>query len=283
MEVLTVKNLCKRFNTFSLDNISFSIPPGTIMGLIGANGAGKTTIIKLIMQLLTQDSGDITVFGQDTRSDFKRIKQKIGFVYDGPFFYENLTIKAMTRIMAPFYPDWQWDTYHSYREQFKLDENKKIAELSKGMKTKYALLTALSHRAEFIIMDEPASGLDPIFRREFLDIIYDAISDEKCSILFSTHITTDLERIADYVTFIQNGNLVFSKTKEAVFSEYRLVKGGLEVLNGSLEKNFIGIKKTPFGFEALSNRLQELPENCLIEKPTLDDIMVYYEKSERSK
>ena len=277
--ILNIKDLNKNYKNFSLKNISFQIPQGTVMGFIGANGAGKTTTIKLIMQLIRKDSGLIEIFGQSAEKNFNSLKQKIGFVYDEPCFYEQLKIKDMTKIIASFYNFWDWKAYKNYLSQFKLDETQKIMQLSKGMKTKYSLALALSHNAQFIIMDEPSSGLDPVIRRELLDIFYDVISDGKCSIFFSTHITSDLERIADYVTFIKNGEIVFSKRKDDVFSEYALVKGGLDELKGGIESKLIGIRKTGVGFEALTKEKQGLPASLIIEKPALEDIMFFYEKT----
>ncbi|UTC76409.1 ABC transporter ATP-binding protein [Treponema sp. OMZ 792] len=277
--ILNIKNLNKDYKTFSIKNINLQIPKGTVMGFIGANGAGKTTTIKLIMQLIKKDSGQIEIFGQPAEKNFNAIKQDIGFVYDEPCFYEQLKIRDMTKIIAPFYGSWDWEVYKNYLSQFKLDENQKIMQLSKGMKTKYSLAVALSHHARLIIMDEPSSGLDPIIRRELLDIFYDVISDGKSSIFFSTHITSDLERIADYITFIKNGEIVFSKRKDDVFSEYSLVKGGLDELKDGIENKLIGIRKTGVGFEALTKEKQGLPSSLIMEKPSLEDIMFFYEKA----
>ncbi|WP_253695014.1 MULTISPECIES: ABC transporter ATP-binding protein [unclassified Treponema] len=277
--ILNIKDLNKDYKTFSLKNINLQIPQGTVMGFIGANGAGKTTTIKLIMQLIKKDSGNIEIFGRSSKKDFNAIKQDIGFVYDEPCFYEQLKIRDMTKIIASFYGSWDWEVYKNYLSQFKLDENQKIMQLSKGMKTKYSLAVALSHHARLIIMDEPSSGLDPIIRRELLDIFYDVISDGKSSIFFSTHITSDLERIADYITFIKNGEIVFSKRKDDVFSEYSLVKGGLDELKDGIENKLIGIRKTGVGFEALTKEKQGLPSSLIMEKPSLEDIMFFYEKA----
>lgn len=277
--ILNIKDLNKDYKTFSLKNINLQIPQGTVMGFIGANGAGKTTTIKLIMQLIKKDSGQIEIFGQPAEKNFNSLKQDIGFVYDEPCFYEQLKIRDMTKIIASFYGSWDWEAYKNYLSQFKLDKNQKIMQLSKGMKTKYSLAVALSHHARLIIMDEPSSGLDPIIRRELLDIFYDVISDGKSSIFFSTHITSDLERIADYITFIKNGEIVFSKRKDDVFSEYSLVKGGLDELKDGIENKLIGIRKTGVGFEALTKEKQGLPSSLIIEKPSLEDIMFFYEKA----
>ncbi|MEW8972972.1 MAG: ABC transporter ATP-binding protein [Tissierellaceae bacterium] len=277
--ILEVDGLNKEFDKFSLNNVSFKLEPGYIMGFIGANGAGKTTTIKLIMNLLKKDSGSIKVFGKDHIKYEKEIKDRIGFVYDESYFYEELNIAQMTDIVAPFYSEWDWELYERYIKDFELDSYKKIKKLSKGMKMKYSLALALSHNADLIIMDEPTSGLDPVFRRLMLDILYNIIQDENKSIFFSTHITTDLEKIADYITFINKGEIVFSKTKDEVFDSYRVIKGGNEQLSSEIKDKFIGIRNTNVGFEGLVEEQDGIAElfqgDIIIEKPTLEDIMFY--------
>lgn len=277
--MLEIKNVSKDFEKFKLNNISFKLEPGYIMGFIGPNGAGKSTTIKLIMNLLKKDSGEIKIFGKD-HIDFEReVKNRIGFVYDESYFYEDLTINQMKNIIAPFYKNWDEKMFNKYIKDFDLDSTQKIKKLSKGMKMKFSLATALSHNADLIIMDEPTSGLDPIFRREILDILYSIIQDENKSIFFSTHITTDLEKVADYITFINNGEIVFSKSKDEVLESYGVVKGGKDLLDGDTRKEFIGIRETNVGFEGLAENPQRLKKifgnEILIERPTLEDIMVY--------
>lgn len=277
--MLEVKNLSKKFKTFELDNISFKLEPGYIMGFIGPNGAGKSTTIKLIMNLLKKDSGEIKVFNKDNIEFEKEIKNRIGFVYDESYFYEDLSINQMKNIVAPFYKEWNNELFNKYMKDFDLDPKQKIKKLSKGMKMKFALGLALSHNADLIIMDEPTSGLDPVFRREILDILYDIIQDEKKSIFFSTHITTDLEKIADYITFINDGKIVFSKPKDEVLESYAIVKGGNNLLDRDIRKEFIGIRETKMGFEGLSQNSKKLKQlfrnEIIIERPSLEDIMVY--------
>jgi len=202
------------------------LPYGYIMGLIGPNGAGKTTTIKLIMNLLRRDDGEIRIFGKDNLEYEMEIKSRIGFVYDTPTFYEHLNLKQMKNIIAPFYKNWDEVLFQRYIKEFELPLKRKVKALSRGMLMKFALPIALSHHAELIIMDEPTSGLDPVFRRELLDILSALIQDEKKSILFSTHVTSDLERIADYITFINRGKVVFSRTRDEIFEKYGVVKGG---------------------------------------------------------
>lgn len=277
--ILEVNNLKKTYKDFTLNNISFTLERGYIMGFIGPNGAGKSTTIKLIMNLLHKDNGDIKIFGLDNLKHEKEVKNRIGFVYDENYYYEDLTMESMKKIISPFYSKWDEVSFKEYMKEFDLDPKKKIKTLSKGMKMKFSLAIALSHNAELIIMDEPTSGLDPVFRREILDILYSLIQDENKSVFFSTHITTDLEKIADYITFINNGNIVFSKPKDEILESYGIVKGGLELLDNSTRKEFISINENRFGFEALSNdigRIKRLFRNeVIIEKPSLEDIMVY--------
>lgn len=277
--MLKVENLSKEFKRFELKNVSFNLQPGYIMGFIGPNGAGKTTTIKLIMNLLKKDSGSVKIFAKDNIKFERQVKDRIGFVYDESHFYEDLTIKQMKSIVAPFYTEWSEDTFQNYIKDFSLDESMKIKKLSKGMKMKFSLSLALSHNADLIIMDEPTSGLDPVFRREMLDILYNIIQDESKSIFFSTHITTDLEKIADYITFINDGEIVFSKTKDKVLESYGIVKGGNDLLNSQTRKEFLGIRETNVGFEALTkdqDKIRRLfKDKVIIEKPSLEDIMFY--------
>lgn len=277
--ILELKNLSKHYKEFSLKNVSFSLKPGYIMGFIGPNGAGKSTTIKLIMNLIKRDSGDIKIFGKDNIKHEKEIKSRIGFVYDENFYYEDLTVNAMKGIIAPFYKNWDNNVFAKYIKEFNLPANKKIKELSKGMKVKFSLAIALSHKAELIIMDEPTAGLDPVFRRELLDILYNIIQDESVSIFFSTHITTDLERIADYITFINEGQIIFSEAKDEIFDNYAIVKGKREVLDFDLRNELISVRENSFGFEALTKKVNGVKrlfkQNVIVERPTLEDIMVY--------
>ncbi|HLR33824.1 MAG TPA: ABC transporter ATP-binding protein [Tissierellales bacterium] len=277
--ILEVNNLRKEFKNFTLDNNNFKLEPGYIMGFIGPNGAGKSTTIKLIMNLLKKDGGEIKVFGLDHIKYEKKIKDRIGFVYDENYYYEELTINQMKNIVASFYSKWNDDTFNEYLKEFNLNPKSKIKTLSKGMKMKFSLAIALSHDADLIIMDEPTSGLDPVFRREILDILYGIIQDERKSVFFSTHITTDLEKIADYVTFINEGKIVFSQPKDDILEKYAVVKGGLNILNDEMKKNFIGLRETKVGFEGLTDNVENIKElfkdEILIEKATLEDIMFY--------
>ena len=278
--ILEVKGLYKEFRDFTLKNIDMELGRGYIMGFIGPNGAGKSTTIKLIMNLLKKDGGQIKIFGKDHVEHEQEIKNRIGFVFDENHFYEELTVSEMKWVVSRLYNKWDENAFKKYLRKFQLTENKKIKELSKGMKMKFSLAVALSHNAEFLIMDEPTSGLDPLIRSELLDILSEEIQDENKAVLFSTHITSDLDKIADYITLIDNGEIVFSTMKDDLLNNYGLVKGDKKVLSPEFRKMFIGIKENAFGFEGLVRDRKAVkrlfPENIIVEKPTLEEIMLYH-------
>lgn len=282
--VLEIKNISKEYKGFSLKDVSFNIPKGFVMGLIGPNGAGKTTTIKAIMNLINLDSGEIYIFGEDIKKNEISIKDRIGFVYDDCCAFEDFTIRENKKIISKFYSKWDEEKFKYYLEKFELNENKRLKQLSKGQKMRFSLALALSHKAELLILDEPTSGLDPVFRSELLDILFEIIGEEEVSILYSTHITTDLEKLADYITFINNGKIEFSKEKDILLGEYFIVKGALDILNKDLEKELIGLRKTRYNFEGLTNNMRKLKElfgdKIIFEKATLDDIVVYYSKKD---
>jgi ABC-2 type transport system ATP-binding protein len=278
-KILEVKNLRKEYSDFILNDISFSLEKGYIMGFIGPNGAGKTTTIKLIMNLAKRDAGEIKIFGLDNINDEVVIKQKIGFVYDQNYFYGDLTIAEIKRIIAPFYVNWNDRIFNKYIKEFELPADKKIKHLSRGMQMKFSLALALSHDADLIILDEPTSGLDPVFRNGILDILADLIQDENKGVLFSTHITGDLDKIADYITFINKGEIVFSMAKDDILDNYAIVKGPRELLDDSIKKEFTGMRFNRFGFEGLisdRNRTKKLfKDRVIVERATLEDIMLF--------
>ena len=280
--MLELKNVCKNYKDFSVKNISFTLQRGYIMGFVGPNGAGKSTTIKMIMNLVKKNSGDITIFGKDNAKAEKDIKQYIGFVYDENHYYEELTCEQMKKIIAPLYKNWDEAQYQSYMERLQVPKNKKIKRLSKGMKMKFVIAMALSHHAERIIMDEPTSGLDPVVRSELLDILQEIVMEEEVSVLFSTHITTDLERIVDYITFIHEGEIVFTGEKDEILENHVIVKGSNDLLDLEGKELFIGLRKNKFGFEGLAKDKQAIEDwfenEVVLEKPTLDDIVVYTAK-----
>ena len=277
--VIECQNVRKTFKGFELKDLSLTVKKGYVNGFIGGNGAGKSTTIKLIMNLLKPDSGSVSVFGLNYKEHEKEIKERIGFVYDDNIYYENLTLQEMKRIISMSYRNWDEKVFKHYVEYFELPLKKAIKHFSKGMKMKVSLAFALSHHAELIIMDEPTSGLDPIFRRELLDILHELMQDENKTIFFSTHITTDLDRIADYISFIHNGELIFTKEFYKIEEEYAIVKGTLDLLDREVESEFVAVKKTNSGFEALTdnkNRVTNIfGDTVVIEKPSLEDIMYY--------
>lgn len=283
--ILEIKNVSKSYKDFSLKNINITLERGFIMGFIGPNGAGKSTTIKLIMNLIKKDSGKIKVFGLDHLEKEQEVKERIGFVYDENNFYEELTGKELKNFIRSFYHQWNEKIFQQYANMFQLPLNKQIRNYSKGMKMKLSLAIALSHEAELLIMDEPTSGLDPIVRSEMLEILQSLIVDENKSVFFSTHITSDLEKVADYITLIYNGEIKLSKTKDELLEEYCIVKGNKEILKTGCKELFVGLKQHEYGFEALSSRKREVKElfgdSVIIEKPTLEDIMIYTTKGDR--
>ncbi|KHL97382.1 sodium ABC transporter ATP-binding protein [Paenibacillus sp. IHB B 3415] len=278
-DVIRLDHLTKSYDRFELKDISLSIKEGFITGLIGPNGAGKTSLIKMMMGMIYPDQGNITMFGQNNQLYQAVVKERIGYVSDENIYYENLTVKQMKRVIAPFYTRWNEDTYVKFQELFKLPPGRKIKDLSKGMKIKFSLAVALSHGADLLIMDEPTSGLDPIFRREMLELLSEHIQDEKKSILFSTHNTMDLDRIADYIVFINEGRIVFNEMKESISERYLLVKGGKELLDRDVRRWFVGIRESGLGFEGLiSNRAEGeryFRDTAICETPTLEEIMYF--------
>lgn len=278
--VVELKNVTKRFKGFSINHINLQVKRGFVTGFIGANGAGKSTTIKTMMNLLRPDAGEVKLFGLDYKTHEKEIKQRIGFVYDGNIFFEGLNLKDIKRIVAPAYKRWDDTIFYQYVEQFELPLNKAIKTFSKGMQMKASLAIALSHHAELIIMDEPTAGLDPIFRRELLDLLQELMVDGNRTIFFSTHITTDLDRIADYIAFIQKGELVFNQSIHDVAENYALVKGELNLLDRDTEKAFVHVHRASTGFEALTDNIKAAKnifgDTVIIERASLEDIMYYF-------
>jgi len=280
MEILSVKNLCKNYDKFRLNDVSFSLDSGYIMGFIGANGAGKTTTLKSMMGLVKKDGGHVSVLGQDFDEHELEIKQNIGFELGGVDYYAKTRIRRITNVVRRFYSEWDDDVYRAYMRRFELDEDKRPAELSGGMRVKYALVLALSHKARLLLLDEPTSGLDPVARDDLLELFQELIEDGERSILFSTHITSDLEKCADFITYIENGRIVESRAKDELIAAYRLVKGAPEQLPAA-EPRLIAAKTHAFGFTGLMKTEDVKPEYGLeSETPTLEDIMIYHAKKE---
>lgn len=272
--ILEVSGLTKTYNTFKLEDITFALPKGYIMGLIGANGAGKTTTLKSMLGMLNFESGEIKLLGEDFTNFI--VKDDIGVVMDLTFYNNDWTLTQLEKAISVFYTNWDTVYYHSLLNRFKLEEKKKIKELSRGMKVKLMLATALAHHPKLLLLDEPTSGLDPAARQEIVSIIQEFIQDENKGVLYSTHITTDLDKAADYITFLRNGKVAYTGTKDMLLEEYSVVKGGLDQLTNQLAEKLIGINKHSTGFDGLM-KTEDLPlaDQLLIESASLEDIMVY--------
>jgi ABC-2 type transport system ATP-binding protein len=283
--ILEIDSVNKVFKDFALQNVSFSVKKGFIMGFIGPNGSGKSTTIRCIMDLVHMDSGSIKMFGLDYHKNMQRLKQRIGFVYDQDVFFDELTVEKNKRIISSFYDQWDDEAFNRYIKDFGVPLNKPVKSLSKGTKMKFALAIALSHHAELIIMDEPTSGLDPVFRKELLDILLEIIQDEDKAIFFSTHITTDLEQVADYITFIFDGKILFSKETEALMEDFVIVKGAKNSKEEVKACRPLIIKESSLGFEAFmkkedTNKIKS-GSNLNMDRPTLEEIMYYLVKSQK--
>lgn len=282
MFALEIKNLHKKYEHFHLRDVSFQLEKGYIMGFIGANGAGKTTTIKSILNLIRPDSGEIHILGKNMAEHEVELKQKIGSAFGDINFYPRHKIKTLTNVAKTFYQNWDDQTYQKYLKKFNLIEDKKISQLSTGMKVKYNLAIALSHGAKLLILDEPTSGLDPVARDDLLDVFRELVHDGEISILFSTHITSDLEKCADYITYIHNGQIINSAEKDQFIESYRLLSGSHEQLN-ALRDQLISYKSNSFGFTGLIHTDDydpSLPVQATI--PNLEEIMIYVTKQEGS-
>lgn len=282
MLALDVRNVNKKYDRFQLKNVSFQLEKGYIMGFIGANGAGKTTTIKSILNLARLDSGDVRIFGKRMADHELELKQDIGCAFGDIDFYTRSKLSKLTDVFKKFYKNWDDKTYNAYLKRFKLDENKKIAELSTGMKVKYSLALALSHGAKLLILDEPTSGLDPVARDDLLDIFQSLVADGEISILFSTHITSDLEKCADFITYIDDGQIIDSADKEAFKASYRLLNGKESELE-QVRSKLISCRITSFGFTGLIRADDFDPDTGIRSAlPSLEEIMVYYAKKEEA-
>lgn len=280
MNAIQVQHLSKSFQTFQLQNISFSLPAGTIMGFIGENGSGKTTTIKCILNLLKKDSGSIEIFGLDYRKHEQKIKSDIGVVFDDLLFPEMFTPKQIHYVMEEMYANWDKDYYFSLLDKFNISTTKNVKQLSRGMKMKLSIIVAVSHHPRLLILDEPTSGLDPIVRDEILELFLQFMQKEQNSILFSSHITSDLEKIADYITFIHGGNIIFSESKDTLLYDYAIWKGTKEEAVDLPEDGIVRILKHSFGLQILVKK-NEVNPSFKLEKPTIEEIMLFYVKGEK--
>lgn len=276
---LQVQDLRKEYSSFTLKNVSFSLPKGCIMGMIGENGAGKTTTIKSILGLCNPDGGEITCLGEKiTEQNEEKIKQRIAVVFDENHFPESMNALQAGKIMQSIYRDWDHALFQQYLNRFHLSEKKLVKEYSRGMKMKLNIAVALSHHPELLILDEATSGLDPIVREEILDLFLEYIQDENHSILFSSHITTDLDKIADYITFIHQGEVVFSKDKTELIESSGILKCSESALEEIDPEYIMRVRQGAFGSEALIEKRQEFrrkyPDH-IVDRASVEDIMLF--------
>ena len=283
--ILEVKDLTKQYDGFTLDHVSFTVPGGCIMGLIGENGAGKSTTIKAILDLIHKDEGKVTFWGKEL-AQAPEMKEDIGVVFDGISFYETLTPARVGRILSEAYKNWDDNLYKEYLQRFSLPADKEIKGLSKGMKAKLSIAAALGHRPKFLILDEATSGLDPVMRDDMLDVFLEFVQDEEHSILMSSHITTDLEKVADYITFIHQGQMMFCKSKDELRYRYGVVRCGAAVFGQMDSADVLAWRKEAYQWDVLvpdKEKARRLYKNAVVDDATIDDILLLYVKGERSK
>ncbi len=281
---IEISGVTKRYDGFTLDNISFNVPVGSIIGFIGQNGAGKSTTIKAILNIIGIDSGKITILGKDHIKDEYAVKSQIAAVFDELPFHEGFNADQICTMFSGLYSNWDREKYYAYLERFGLPRKKKLKAFSKGMKMKLQIATALSHGAKLLIMDEATTGLDPVVRNEILDIFREYLQDETNSILMSSHITSDLEKIADSVTFIDKGKILLSGVKDEILENHGLLKCKREELSQLAPEDYISARISDFGAEAMvadRELCRKKYPGLLIEKTTLEEIMLFYVNREK--
>ena len=284
MNALEIKNISKTYKNFKLDDVLFVLPCGHIMGVIGENGAGKSTIINCILDIIEKDSGSISVLGQKNDKNNVSLKENIGVVLDASDVYDNYTVKQVENIMKDVYKQWNHEVYDYYIQKFALPLNKMIKDFSRGMKMKMAITIALSHQPKLLILDEATSGLDPIMRDEILDVFMEFVQDENHAILLSSHISSDLEKIADYITFIHEGKLILSTSKDELIYEYGLMKCRNDEFDMIDKEDIIRYRIKTYEVEILVKDREKMAKkypNCIVDPTKLDDIMMLYAKGEQ--
>jgi ABC-2 type transport system ATP-binding protein len=274
--ILEVNGLCADVGRFSLKNIDLVLEPGTIMGFIGKNGAGKTTFIKTILDIIPKKSGTVKFFGKSVAEAEKETKSRVGVVFDSLIYPQSYRAKTVKNTIAAFYKDFDDAKWRRLMQKFELDEKMKLNEYSKGMQMKFQIVMALAHNPDLLILDEPTAGLDPVARTQFLDMLYDIISNDCKSVLFSTHITSDLDKIADYITMIDGGQIIFSRAKDEMLDHYALVHIEKEKADERVKSMFLGFHETSSGLEGVMKKVLAQSLDCVkTAKPTVEDIMVY--------
>lgn len=272
---LIVKNITKHYPSFTLDKVSFTLPKGSIMGLVGVNGAGKSTTMKSILGLCKLDSGEVTVLGQSSTDKLR--KEDIGVVFDECHLHQMLKVKQFQKIFPEIYPNWDASLFEEYMKRFQLPLDKPIKNFSRGMKMKLSIAIAVCHQAKLLILDEPTSGLDPIMRNEILDLFLEYIEDGEKSILVSSHITSDLEKIADYITFIDKGKVLMSGNKDDIIYNHGVARGTKSDLTKIPKENLLSIRESQYHCEALvvnPSQVSKMCPNLVIDKVSLEDIMM---------
>lgn len=279
--MLHVNNLCKRYEKFALDNISFDLPAGYILGFIGRNGAGKSTTIKCMLGINPPDSGRVEILGMDMATQAMQIRCEVGYSAGETDCYPNTTVSKLGKVYGTFFDNWDADKFARLLDRFGIEPRKKIRELSSGMRVKLGVAMALSRDAKLLVLDEPTSGLDPVARDELLDILQRIVEDGNHSVLFSTHITGDLDKVADFIVFIDHGKVVANAPKDELLGQHALISGGKADLTDDLIHRMIGVHTTRYGFKGLIRRDKLTPQDKVqIDAPNLEDIMVYYAKEE---
>ena len=279
--VIEINGLSKRYQKFALDNVTLNVPMGSVMGFIGANGAGKSTTIKAILGLYKRDGGEVKVFGEDSEKMSNETREKIGVVFDTMPFPKNLTITMLDKVFSGIYKSWDSEKFFGYITHFELPLKKKLSSFSRGMEMRLSIAAALSHNPSLLVLDEPTGGLDPVMRSEILDIFLEFMQDETHSILMSTHITSDLEHIADYICFINKGKIVFTEERNEMLEKYRIMKCTDEDLQQVDKNDIIGMRKGRFCNEVLTMNADKYP-GMVADAPTIEEIMVYYVKEQQS-
>ena len=275
---IEVNNLTKKYDGFTLDNVSFKVPKGSIMGFIGQNGAGKSTTINAILNIVKRDEGEIKLFGLDNLKNETEVKENLAAVFDELPFNEDLNAKILSKVMSDIYKNWDEKVFFNYLDIFSLPSIKAFKKFSKGMKMKLQIAVALSHHAKLLIMDEATTGLDPVVRNEILDIFMEYLQDENNTIFMSTHITSDLEKIADMVTFIDKGKIILSGYKDEILDNYGVIKCGKAEFENIDKTDYIGMRHTDYGVEMLvsdRHKIKEKYTDIVVDKTTLDEIMVF--------
>lgn len=280
---LEVKDLTKKYKDFALDNVSFAVPRGSIVGLIGENGAGKSTILNAITGVIKKDEGIISVLGREGEDIDNGIREKIGVVFDGSHFPKNLTAAQINTVLKNIYTSWDEKTYFQLLDKMNLPLNKKVQQLSKGMKMKLSIAVTLSHQSDLLILDEATSGLDSIVRDDILDLFLEFVQDENHSILVSSHITSDLEKVADYIVFVHKGKVVFSKSKDELIYKYGIIKCGAALFETIDKKDMIAYRKQDYEWQVLTSNkeaAQRKYPKAVVDGATIDEIMLLYIKGE---